>query len=200
MALQPQSTALLVFDMLEGYRQGIEEAGVLDAVATLIDACRGAAVPIVYARADHRADGADRATAPTDTDSNFQPWSDDRQRSRLPKITAGSRESEVVAELAPQAGDYVIFKHRWNAFFQTPLELSLRTRGVTTVLVVGGSTHVGIASTVYAGRDMDFDMVVVSNGLTGLQPQRDFFVSSVFPRMCRVMTSEAAVAALQQHD
>jgi nicotinamidase-related amidase len=78
------------------------------------------------------------------------------------------------------------------------LELSLRTRGINTVLVVGGSTHVGVASTVYAGRDLDFDMVVVSDCLTGFAEQRQFFVEKVFPRMCRVRTSSRVIAVLEE--
>ncbi|HZK49243.1 MAG TPA: isochorismatase family protein, partial [Thermoleophilia bacterium] len=40
-------------------------------------------------------------------------------------------------------------------FHGTCLELLLRARGIDTVLLVGGSTHVGIAATAFAGRDLD---------------------------------------------
>lgn len=169
----------------------------LGPIRALMDACRAADVPVFYARLDHRADGSDMATPPTDTDTSFEPWTETHRPRSVPNTAGGSPESQVVQELAPLAGDYVIFKHRWSALFQTCLELSLRTRGVETVLVVGGSTHVGVASTVFSGRDLDFDMVVVRDGLTGLQEQRDFFVDRVFPRMCRVRTSQEAIAALQ---
>lgn len=195
--IEPEATALLLFDVVEQYRPAIEAAGVLDPIRAVMDACRARGVPVLFARPDHRADGSDMATAPTDTDTAFQPWTEHHRPRAVPNTVAGSPESQVVAELAPLPDDYVIFKHRWSAFFQTPLELSLRTLGVTTVLVVGGSTHVGIASTVFAGRDLDFDMVVVRDGLTGLLEQREFFVEKVFPRMCRVRTSEEVIAALQ---
>lgn len=197
MDIRPSTTGLLLFDMLECYRDGIEEAGALDACVPLVAACRRADVPLFFARADHRPDGADLARAPTDTDRSFRPWDDEhRPPVRPSKNAAGSFGARVVAELAPQPHDYDIPKHRWNAFFQTHLELSLRTRGISTVLVVGGSTHVGVASTVFAGRDMDFDMVVVRDGLTGFAEQREFFVEKVFPRMCRVRTAAQVIAAL----
>lgn len=196
--IRPSATGLLVFDMLECYRDSITESGALGRVVELIAACRGADVPIFYARADHRPDGADFATALTDTDSTFRPWSEDHPPPTRPtKNASGSPGAQVVAEIAPHRGDYDIPKHRWNAFFQTHLELSLRTRGVSTVLVVGGSTHVGVASTVYAGRDMDFDMVVVRDCLTGFDEQRTFFVEKVFPRMCRVRSSAQVITALR---
>jgi len=166
-------------------------------VQRLIATCRATGVPVFYARGDHRADGADLAQAPRDADKQLRPLTDeDRMRARLPHHASGSPEVQVIAELAPRPGDYDIPKHRWNAFHQTGLELSLRTRDIRTVLIVGGSAHVGIASTVYAGRDLDFDMVVVADGLTGLEEERTYFVERIFPRMCRVRHVEQVVTEL----
>lgn len=195
--IRPSATGLVVFDLLECYRDSVEESGALELVVALMAGCRREGIPIFYARADHRPDGADLAQAPTDTDRWLRPWDDhNRPATRPTKNAAGSPGTRVLSEIAPQPGDYDIPKHRWSAFFQTPLELSLRTRGIDTVLIVGGSTHVGVASTVYAGRDMDFDMVVVSDCLTGFAEQRTFFVTKVFPRMCRVRTSQQVLSAI----
>jgi nicotinamidase-related amidase len=61
-------------------------------------------------------------------------------------------------------------------------------QGIDTVLICGGSTHVGVASTVYAGRDLDYQMIVVKDACTGHQEQRDYFCDTIFPRMVRVRT------------
>ncbi len=58
----------------------------------------------------------------------------------------GSRHAKCLDLIAPQPGDYVIAKHRWNAFLQTSLELSLRTAGVDTIMLAGGATEMGIAT------------------------------------------------------
>jgi nicotinamidase-related amidase len=195
--LNPARTGLVVFDMLERYRYAIEEAGAIEPARTLIHECRALGVPVLYARADHRADGMDYATALTDTDAQLRPWGDDNPRPTRPPHGSGSRELEVIAELAPRAGDYDVPKHRWSAFYQTCLDLSLRTRGIDTVMILGGSTHVGIASTVYAGRDMDYSMVVIRDACTGFTEQRDFFLERVFPRMCRVRSVAEAIAMLR---
>jgi nicotinamidase-related amidase len=187
--LHPQRSALVVFDMLECYRDRIEPTGAVEVVQGLIAACRARAVPICYARADHRPDGADANRTLADTTQAFEPW--DGPQTFGPPHPPGSYR--VLAELAPQPGDYDIPKHRWNAFFQTQLDLSLRSRGVDSVLLVGGSTHVGIASTAFAARDMDYQVVVVRDGLTGYEPQRTFFADRVFPRMCRVRTADEVV-------
>jgi nicotinamidase-related amidase len=195
--LDPTRIALVVFDMLEKYRSAIEEAGAIEPARTLIQECRALGVPVLYARADHRADGKDLATALTDTDAQLRPWGEDNPRPTRPPHGSGSPELQVIAELAPRPGDYDVPKHRWSAFYQTCLDLSLRSRGIDTVMIMGGSTHVGIASTVYAGRDMDYSMVVVRDACTGFTEQREFFLERVFPRMCRVRTVAEAIAMLR---
>jgi nicotinamidase-related amidase len=195
--LDPARSALVIFDMLERYRPAIEAAGAIEPARTLIQECRALGVPVLYARADHRADGKDLATALTDTDAQLRPWGEENPRPTRPPHGAGSPELQVIAELAPRPGDYDIPKHRWSAFYQTSLDLSLRTRGIDTVMIIGGSTHVGIASTVYAGRDMDYNMVVVRDACTGFEEQREFFLERVFPRMCRVRSVAEAIAMLR---
>lgn len=194
-ALDPARTALVVFDMLECYRPKVEDAGAVEPIRHLIATCRRRGVIVCFARADHRTDGADANRTLTDTDEAFRPWGPQGQTFgfRHPPETMA-----VMSELAPQPGDYDIPKHRWNAFFQTPLDLSLRSRCIDTVLLVGGSTHVGIASTAYAARDLDYQVVIVRDGLTGYEPQRSFFADYVFPRMCRVRTVDQVGSMLAE--
>lgn len=191
--LDPARVGLVVFDMLECYRPRIEAAGAIEPLRRLIGVCREHGVAICYARADHRPDDADANRTVSDTDESFAPWGSDGPQFGFahPPETMG-----VLAELAPQSGDYDIPKHRWNAFYQTHLDLSLRSRNIDTILLVGGSTHVGIASTVYAARDMDYQVVVVRDGLTGYEPQRSFFVENVFPRVCQVRTVQEVSSLL----
>jgi nicotinamidase-related amidase len=183
-SLDPARTALVVFDMMECYRPKIEAAGAVEPIRRLIAVCRDHGAPVCYARADHRPDGSDYSRVLTDTDSEFRPWSASHQPTH--RYAHAPESMTVLAEFAPQPGDYDIPKHRWNAFFQTHLDLSLRTRGVDTILLVGGSTHVGIASTAFAARDMDYHVVIVRDGQTGFEVQREFFLDKVFPRMARV--------------
>ena len=195
--LDASRTALVAFDLLECYRQAAVAAGVLGPVRRLVDGCREVGVPVCWARADHRADGLDFARTITDTDNQHRPWGPENPPPTRPPHGSGSPMYQPLAELGPLPDDYDIPKHRWSAFHGTALDLSLRSRRIDTILVVGGSTHVGVASTVYAARDMDYQVVVVRDGLTGRQPQRDFFADHVFPRVCRVRTVDEVLAMLQ---
>lgn len=192
----PARTGLVVFDMLEAYRPAIEKAGSHLTTQRLIAACRAVGVPIFYARADHRLDGADFARTIADTDASFTPWGPENPVQHRPPHAGGSPGYQVLAELAPREGDYDVPKHRWSAFHGTHLELSLRSRGIDTILLVGGSVHVGIASTAYDARDMDFQVTVVEDCCNGFLEQREFFMRKVFPRMCNVRTLDQVVAGL----
>lgn len=191
-----RATGLVVFDMLEAYRPAIESAGSLDPTRRLIDACRAVGIPIFYARADHRADGADFARTLADTDRSFRAWGPDNPYRPVPPHGSGSPGLQVLAEIAPQPGDYDVPKHRWSAFHGTHLELSLRSRDIDTIVLVGGSVHVGIAATAYDARDMDFQITVVPECCHGFVEQREFFMRKVFPRMCNVRSLDDVIEGL----
>jgi nicotinamidase-related amidase len=191
-----RATGLVVFDMLEAYRDQIEAAGSIGPAKRLIAACRRVGVPIFYARADHRADGADFAKTIADTDSQFRPWGLGNPYRTVPPHPSGSPEMAVLSEICPQPGDYDIPKHRWSAFHGTHLELSLRSRYIDTVVLIGGSVHVGIASTAYAARDKDFQVTIVPECCHGIAEQRAFFMEKVFPRMCNVRPLDEVISGL----
>ncbi len=198
LALDPAACGLLGFDLLEHYRTGAEAAGVLGPVRRLVDGCRDRGVTVLWARADHAEDGSDLARTLTDVDARHVPWGPDNPRPTRPPHGSGSPGYQVLAELGARPEDVDVPKHRFSAFHGTHLELQLRSRGIDTLLLVGGSTHVGIASTVYDARDRDLQVVVVRDGLTGRQPQRDFFADQVFPRLCRVRTVAQVLEALSR--
>jgi nicotinamidase-related amidase len=191
----PTMTGLVIFDMLEAYREPIEAAASIALTRRLLGTCRAEGVAVFYARADHRADGRDFAKTVADTDSHFRPWGPDNPLRLKPPYGAGSPGLQVLREIAAEPGDYDVPKHRWSAFHGTHLELSLRSRGIGTILLVGGSVHVGIAATAFAARDLDFQVTIVSDCCHGFPEQRSFFMTKVFPRMCKVRTVDEVLAA-----
>lgn len=187
--LDPATTALVVFDMLELYRPDIERAGVLPTAVATVELCRSAGVLVCFARADHRPDGLEFSPVLADTDRSFAPWTADHpQPTRPAAVPPGGYAS--LAEFSQGPADVDVPKHRWSAFHGTVLDVVLRAQRIGTLLVMGGSTHVGVASTVYAARDLDYQVVVVRDACTGDQQARDLFLDTVFPRMVRVRTAE----------
>lgn len=175
--LDPAHTCLLLFDFLVGHaaRDPQRYAPVVANAAKLVATARAAGAMVAYARADHRADGGISARTLHDSGP------------RAPLITSGAPEADIVPELAPRPGDYMVPKHRWSAFHGTYLDLGMRARRVDTIILTGGSTEIGISSTAYAARDLDYNLVIVSDACTSAkQDVQTQLMREVFPRLARV--------------
>lgn len=192
-------TGLLLFDTLNAYlrpenpakRKALESCDAIGKLQELIAIARDRGITIFYAFGDHSSDGRDYPGRTTDTDMDLNPWQGPQPLYR-PPYRHGDDGGKIISELAPWPNDVLVPKHRWNAFYQTHLELSLRTRGIDTIILAGGSSDVGIAATAYAARDMDFDLIVVSDATYSVcrGPNHDLFITRVFPRMGRVLNVE----------
>jgi ureidoacrylate peracid hydrolase len=202
--IDPRRAALILFDCLNIYlhpedeaaRASIQASDVIGRLQRIEQACRARRVPIVYTQADHRADGRDFAPLVVDRWMTGQPGEPPRLSSR-PAVVGGSHGAEVIPELTPRDEDYVIKKHRWSAFHQTHLELSLRTAGVDTLLLAGGSTEIGIASTAYSARDLDYHLVILRDACSTRKPEpADVMLDQVFPIFARVMSVDDAIALM----
>lgn len=199
--LDPKRTALLFFDMLNGHvkkNDAATQARYAPVVANavrLLQAARRAGVTVFYAAANHRPDNATSARLITDTDNRLRPRAG--TDAAKPAIAGGTHEAQVIDELMPEPQDYMVPKFRWNAFYQTYLDLALRTRNIDAIVISGGSTDVGVASTAYAARDMGYNLVVVSDACTSPeQDNHEQFMRRVFPRMARVRTTEQVIGML----
>jgi len=198
--LDPARTCLLLFDFLRGHVEREEEARkryapVIANAAMLLNAARTAKSIVAYARADHRGDRATSAKTLRDTDNRLRPLRADDVKGHMPIITGGTWEADIVSALAPLEDDFVVPKHRWSAFHGTYLDLALRTRRVDTIVLCGGSTDVGIASTAFAARDLDYNLVIASDACTSPEADNhDQLMRRVFPRMSRVRTTGQVVA------
>ncbi len=167
------------------------------------DSAKPAAPPVCryfFAKGNHRPDNATTALLLTDTNNSLTPWPNGEVTKPKMHVIAGDKSSDVLADLEPKPDDYYIVKYRWSAFHQTYLDLALRTRGIDTLIVSGGSTDVGVTSTLYSGRDMDYNMIVASDACGTSHDQRahDMLMELVFPRMSRVRTTDQVIEMIQK--
>lgn len=202
--LVPARTALLFFDMLNGHikkndpKTDARYQPVIPAAVNLLQNAREHKMMVTYAAANHRADNLTSAHTIRDTDGRLNPIPVDHPAEFKPVVAGGSWEAAVIDEIAPAPEDYLIPKYRWNAFFQTYLDLALRTRGIDTLIIAGGSTDVGVASTAYSARDMDYNLIIASDACTSPETDNhDQFMNRIFPRMARVRTVEEIAAMMR---
>jgi ureidoacrylate peracid hydrolase len=200
--LTASRTGVVMFDTLNGYLHPsnpekvkfLADRNILPNMQRLLAAARKAGITAFYPSGAHAADGSDSVARLTDTDMDLNPIGGP---AKPPRFHKGGKESEIAPEIAPIKGDVVVPKHRWNSFHQTDLDLHLRVRGIETIVIAGGSTDVGIASTVFSARDLDYGIVVVSDCCYSARGNNNqFFMERVFPRMGRVMTVDQVVALM----
>ena len=197
-------TGLVLFDALNGYLHPespakveiLAQRNILPNLQRLLAGARKAGMTTFYPSGTHAPGAVDSVDRLTDTDMDLLPGGSAEKPIR-PHFHAGTFGAEIAAEIAPAAGDVVVPKQRWSSFFQTNYDLQLRVRRIDTIVIAGGSTDVGIASTVFAARDLDYGIVVVRDACYSSRgPNHDFFMDRVFPRMARVMSVDEAVSLM----
>ena len=146
----PATTAVLVVDMLKDFFDDggamVLEGGkaLYEPHQKLLAAARAAGMPVLWLN----------QTLPPD-DSLFE--------TRTVHCIAGSWGAQVVDELPVEDGDIVIPKRRYSGFFQTTLDLTLRERGVDTVIVTGVVTNICVRSTVHDAFFLRYKVLVPEN-------------------------------------
>lgn len=204
--IEVKKTAILFFDILNGYYHAAEGTAkarikpMVDNAVRLMRAGREIGIPIFFAKGNHRRDNATSDLILTDTNNALKPWPDGVVMKGKMHVIGGDSSSEVIPELDPRPEDYYIPKYRWSAFYQTYLDLALTARKIDTVIISGGSTDVGVVATVFSGRDMDYNMIVVSDACATSHDQRahDFLMELIFPRMSRVRTTDQVLQMIRE--
>jgi nicotinamidase-related amidase len=203
--IDTKKTGLLFFDLLNLYYH-IAPAEtqkrmkpVVDNAVRLMNEARKASMPVFYAMANHRKDGQVRSMVITDTDMRLRPWPNDDCDPVVHAATEGSWEQKIIDEIAPQPQDTIIPKYRWSTFHQTYFDLALRTRGIDTIIIAGGAVDVGVASTVYAARDLDYNVIVVRDACSNShEDSMTAFMNTVFPRMARVRNTDQVLEMIRK--
>jgi len=186
-ALDPR-TALVVIDLQKGitaYPLIHPVRDIISNTARLADAFRQAKLPVVLVTVAFSADGADAL----------------RTRTEAPPRALGSNPEffQPVPELGPQPGDLLITKRQWNAFYGTELDLQLRRRQVTGIVLTGVSTSVGVDTTARAAHERGYNLTFASDAMTDTDPAaHEHATKKMFPRMGELDTTDALLALMRR--
>lgn len=173
-------TALVVVDLqkgITGLPTAHPSADVVAHAATLADAFRAKGLPVVLVRVTGGAPG--RTEGPARSGRPAADWAD------------------IVPELGPREGDIVVTKLTWGAFYGTDLDLQLRRRGVTQVVVAGIATSIGVESTARSAYEHGYHVTVATDAVTDMSAEaHDNSVERIFPRLGETDTSDAIIKLL----
>jgi nicotinamidase-related amidase len=102
-----------------------------------------------------------------------------------------------LADGLAEPSDIRITKRQWGAFYGTELDLQLRRRGVTTVVIGGIATNMGVESTARAAHEHGYAVVLPEDATSSLSADMHAFAfAHIFPRLGRV--ARAAEIELQR--
>ncbi|MBM3115996.1 isochorismatase family protein [Jeongeupia naejangsanensis] len=94
----------------------------------------------------------------------------------------------LVPQLGFAAGDYLVTKRQWGAFFGTDLDLQLRRRGIDTIVLAGIATNIGVESTARQAFELGYTQYFVVDAMkTASQEAHDATVKFIFPRIGHVV-------------
>jgi ureidoacrylate peracid hydrolase len=171
--VKPQHCALVIIDVLNDFcapggmvsREGGDLTLVQNMVPRLkrlIDAARAAGAFVVFVRNVYS------------TDENWylsDVWIEQASRRRNGEVFTkwdgcppNSWQNDFYDPIRPLPSEPIVVKHRYNAFYQTDLDLLLRGHGIRTIITTGISTNICVETTAREGFIRDYYIVFPSDG------------------------------------
>jgi nicotinamidase-related amidase len=175
----------------------------LPAMRTLLDAFRQTGRPIVHIVRLYRPDG-----------SNVDACRRGAVEGGLRVLTPNLEGSQLAAGLLPDAdpildaklllaggvqhlapGEVAIYKPRWGAFYDTPLDAHLREQGVTTLVFCGCNFPNCPRTSIYEASERDYRIVLATDATSGIYERGEQELAGIGVQLMTAGETTDAVAA-----
>jgi len=180
-------TALVVIDLQTGITAmpgaPVPTADVIKNSVELANAFRERDLPVVLVNVTFAGDGSDVMPG------------------RVDQGMAGMQLPEgwdrVIADLDGHESDIRVTKRNWSAFYGTNLDLHLRRRGVTQIVLTGIATSIGVESTARYAHEHGYHVTVATDAVTDSNADaHQNSVERIFPRLAENGTTAEILAVL----
>lgn len=177
--------ALVVIDIQRGVvgLQTVHPAsGVVERCASLAKAFRKAGKPVVLVNVEMK------------PEIRLQPRADAQPPARAPVPDF----AKIVDDLEPDpARDIFITKRQWGAFYGTELDLQLRRRKITGIVMCGIATSIGVESTARDAYERGYNLTFASDAMSDLfEDAHRTALERIFPRIGEIGTTDEIIAKL----
>ena len=189
--VDPKHTALLIIDMQNGLaspngyadRQGdvsiAHQRSIIPALLRVLNSARSSGVHVAHVQIVF--DGNSASTSPASIYEGVRmrdfgaswghPRSSDKKEDREVLID-DTWESEIIPELAPISGEFIVKKHRNSAFINTTMDQFLRSNSIQSVVVTGTTTAGCVLATALDASWYDYYTVIVADSVADCFPER----------------------------
>ena len=191
LVLDPRTTALVLIDLQKGIlsqQLAPHDIGVItknsEALAKRFVEKKS---PVVAVNVAFSPDLGD--TPPKEVDAPMQ----------LPPGGLPAGWADLTPEIDGLPGLLRVTKRQWGAFFGTELDLQLRRRGVTTIVLSGVSTPIGVEQTAREAWQLNYNVVLVedaSAATAGDAQIHDHSIQKILPRISKIRSTAEVLAAL----
>ncbi len=166
----PKKTALLLIDMQRDFIDNVEangESGPVQAIVPtlrgLLQAARDAGMTVAHTREGHVPDLSDLNEVKRER-SRDAGAEIGVEGSMGRYLIRGERGHDFIDELQPEPGEWVIDKPGFGAFYATDLDLRLRARGITHLIIGGVTTQCCVQSTLREAVDRGYRCLTLADG------------------------------------
>jgi len=166
----PEKTALLLIDMQRDFIENVEangESGPVQAIVPslrgLLQAARGAGLTIAHTREGHVPDLSDLHDVKRERsrDAGAEIGAEGGMGRYLVR---GELGHDFIDALRPEPGEWIIDKPGFGAFYATDLDLRLRARGITHLIIGGVTTQCCVQSTLREAVDRGYRCLTLADG------------------------------------
>jgi nicotinamidase-related amidase len=176
----PAHAALLVIDM---QRDFVEPGGfgetlgndvsqlraVIPPLQVALAATRDAGITVIHTREGHLPDLSDCPSAKLTRGEPELRIGDRGPKGRI--LIRGEYGHDIIDELAPADGELVIDKPGKGSFYATGLDETLRSKGITSLVVTGVTTEVCVHTTVREANDRGYECLVLADCVGSYFPE-----------------------------
>jgi len=187
MMLDPHRTALVLIDLQKAIvgRELRPRSGndVLSAAIKLARRFREVGAPVVQVHVGWSQDRGDALQQPVDRP--------------MPRPSNDAADFSEFAEGLVQPTDIIIKKRQWGAFYGTELDLQLRRRDISTLILGGIATNFGVESTARAAWEHGYHIIFAEDATSSMSAEMHAFpYCEIFPRLGNISSTDAILGML----
>jgi nicotinamidase-related amidase len=198
--IEPAKTALLLLHwqndiVLPDYKyagiipERIAAAHTIEHTQAVLKASREKGILVVYVNASHRPGYPE---LPANSAPIFKNVAAGSAHIR------GTKGSEVIDQLKPRDNEIIVYNYNPSGFYYTDLDLILRNKGITSLVLSGIATNWAVETTARDGACIGYFIITLKDCCnSSTDEMHNWPLVNILPRLGAVIDSKAYIAALQ---